>query len=399
MSDGGGRLRDEMEDLLSQARRPVHSRRRLRIWLGAGLPGWLRLLRDHGPSVTADHWHWVVLTTAFAACNSVLGQIQEILHGRRIRRAAFGNPIFIIGHWRSGTTWLHELLTLDERFTSPTTYECFQPCHSLLTAPGAGVRGFGLPARRPMDDVPMGWNRPQEDEFALCNLGLPSPYFQFAFPNRRPLYPEYYDLGRLPPEARRRWSAALTGFLKQIAADREKPFDAIVLKSPTHTFRIPVLLEIFPGARFIHIVRDPRDVFPSTVNMLASMMHTQALHRPDLRGLDDYVLDTFDAMYRAFENARPLLDPRRFFELRYEDLVADPVSAMRSLYEHLDLGGFAEVLPRLEEAAGKAAGYRTNRYRLGPELTRRVAERWGRVMHRYGYDLDPAAGSSTGGAG
>jgi hypothetical protein len=93
--------------------------------------------------------------------------------------------IFIIGHWRTGTTLLHELLTLDEGFTAPSTIECFAP--ALCLALGWLLRRlkFFLPANRPMDNMLLGWDQPQEDEFALMNLGLGSPYEAMIFPNHR----------------------------------------------------------------------------------------------------------------------------------------------------------------------------------------------------------------------
>ena len=108
--------------------------------------------------------------------------------GRRIARVRIGEaPVFIIGHWRTGTTLLHELLILDERHTFPNTYDCLVPNHFLLTE-SFFLRWmrFLMPAHRPMDNMAAGWDRPQEDEFALCMLGQPSPYLTIAFPNRPP---------------------------------------------------------------------------------------------------------------------------------------------------------------------------------------------------------------------
>ena len=97
-----------------------------------------------------------------------------------------------------------------------------------------------------------------------------------------------------------------------------------MLKSPPHTARIPTLLELFPDARFVHIVRDPRVVFPSTVNLWMSMARNHGLRRPVWPGLEEKVLREFRVIYDRLEEARPLLKPGRFHELRYEELVLDP---------------------------------------------------------------------------
>src|SRR4029077_5609932 len=92
--------------------------------------------------------------------------------------------IFIIGHWRTGTTLLYELLTLDQRFIAPTPMECFAPAVCLGFGRVLRWLSFMLPANRPMDNMPVGWDRPQEDEFALMNLGLGSPALEWAVVNR-----------------------------------------------------------------------------------------------------------------------------------------------------------------------------------------------------------------------
>ena len=117
---------------------------------------------------------------------------------------------------------------------------------------------------RPMDDMRAGWDRPQEDEFALCNLGVPSPYLAWAFPNHGPVSDEYLDLRSLPAAEREAWKRAWRMFVQRVALVRS---GRIVLKSPTHTARVRTILEVFPDARFVHIVRDPLVLFPSTVRL------------------------------------------------------------------------------------------------------------------------------------
>ena len=107
---------------------------------------------------------------------------------RCARRKLAAPPLFVLGHWRSGTTLLHELLILDERHTYPNTYECFAPHHFIWTewfVPPL-LRKL-LPSTRPMDAMEAGWERPQEDEFALCNMGIPTPYLAWAFPRHGPV--------------------------------------------------------------------------------------------------------------------------------------------------------------------------------------------------------------------
>jgi hypothetical protein len=312
------------------------------------------------------------------------------------RTAIRDAPLFIIGHWRTGTTLLHELLILDQRHQYPNTYECLEPNHFLLTEGffRRWVR-FLVPSRRPMDNMAAGWERPQEDEFALCMLGQLSPYLTVAFPNRGPQFTEYLDLEGLSPRALASWKATFLRFLRELTfKDRRR----LILKSPPHSCRIGVLLEMFPDARFVHIVRNPYVVFPSTVNLWKSLYRAHGLQRPTFAGLEEHVLDTFVRLYDRLKEGRKLIAPRRYHELRYEDLLRDPIRQMRALYEQLELGGFEEVRPRLEQYLASVAGYETNRYQLTPERRAEITRRWGDVIRRYGYDLDagePVAGAET----
>lgn len=83
--------------------------------------------------------------------------------------------VFILGHWRSGTTFLHELLGTDQKFIAPTSLECFATEHYLRWGDFLSSLKWAIPARRPMDDMAMGWHRPQEDELALSQWAFPRP--------------------------------------------------------------------------------------------------------------------------------------------------------------------------------------------------------------------------------
>ena len=109
------------------------------------------------------------------------------LYGRRIDQTVIEHPpVFVLGHWRSGTTLLHNLLTLDPQFTYPNLYSCLFPGHFLLTERlVTALTGWAIPKTRPMDNVAADWNMPQEDEFVLLVRALISPYMLLAFQGRR----------------------------------------------------------------------------------------------------------------------------------------------------------------------------------------------------------------------
>lgn len=364
-----------------------------KFWHGMTLPIWIRFCARNRFAFSPRGVPTAFAITLVSVINSLASGLQWVFRARKIARTKIEEPpIFIIGHWRSGTTFLHELMVLDERFAFPTTFECMAPNESLILA--RFVRrwlSWLLPKQRPMDNMAAGWEHPQEDEFALCNMGLGSPYSQMAFPNR-PQGEEWLDMQGVPPDELEQWKAGLVRFLKTLTWRSGKP---IVLKSPPHTARIKLLLELFPGARFVHIVRDPYVIFPSTVRLWKSLYDVQGLQKPRYEGLEDYVYRMFARMYAAYFAQKDLIPPVNFVEVRYEQLVRDPIGEMQSIYEHLGLGEFEKARPQIEAFVAKEKDYKTNRYELPAETRDEITTRWGEMIRRLGYPIREATANEA----
>src|SRR6516225_881278 len=100
------------------------------LWIGCSFSAWTRLLIRNRFAVHWSRWHYAVLYTLLSVVHSYLGFWQNVLLGRWVSKTVMAAPpIFIGGHWRAGTTLLHELLVLDERHPGPTNYECLVPHH------------------------------------------------------------------------------------------------------------------------------------------------------------------------------------------------------------------------------------------------------------------------------
>jgi len=356
-----------------------------RLWHGFDFFGWLRLLARNRFAVEPPFWHIAGIATGLSLGHTVLRWAQDRLLGDRIAATPIpDHPIFVIGHWRTGTTLLHELLIRDDRFSYPDTYACLEPNHTLLTE--AAIKTylpFLMPKKRPMDNMAAGWERPQEDEFALCMMGLPTTYTDFAFPNHPPLSPGALDLSGLTPPQLATWKRVFRRYLRMLTFRDPR---RLVLKSPPHTARVRVLLDLFPDARFVHIVRDPYVVFPSTVNLWQSLGRRHGLQRPRSPGaIREKVFREFRVIYDRLEEAKPLIPAGRFHEVRYEDLIRDPAGEMAKVYAGLALGGFEAYRPKLEAYLRSNAGYETNKYRISDDDRAEVTRRWGDVIRRYGY--------------
>jgi hypothetical protein len=356
------------------------------IWHGMRFGPWMRLLADGGFDVTLNCMPRILGVTLTAPINSAVHHLSETVYRRRIAETRIAPPIFIIGHWRTGTTMLHELLGLDPALASPTTFQCMFPGTFLLTEKlvGRWTKAF-LPKTRTLDNVEFGPDRPQEEEFGLLNLGIGTPYRSLAFPRQGPKGQRHVDLADLSAAERHAWEGAYLGLLRrfQLAhCDRR-----LVLKSPLHAARIPTLIRLFPDARFVYTARNPVDVYVSTLHMLKALSSSQGLQNPipdDDAALVEYVLAMFERLFAAYGRDRFLIPAGRRAEIRYEDLTADPIAALRGVYRDLGLD-FTAAEPAVAAWLDGRQGYRRNLYDRSPDGVAAVAERWRPYFTRFGY--------------
>lgn len=354
---------------------------------GFDFGGWLSLLRENNFAVDHEYWPKAMLATVVSIRNSAQRAREEKLYSSAVTATKIEPPLFVLGHARSGTTHLLRLLTLDDRFAYPTLYETFQP-HTFLTARARDLKlaEFLLPKTRPMDNMTQSLHVPEEDEWAFLFLTRYSPYAAFMFPRNWDRYQGYLTLREVPDAEREQWKAAFTCFLKKLTW--KYPGRQLILKSPTHTARVRVLLDMFPDAKFLHIHRDPYTVFQSTQKLFLSGLARSQLQRDDRSHLAERIIKQYNDMYEAFFQDRTLVPSQRFHEVRFEDLERDPVGQLDTIYQHLNLDGFEQLEPKLHAYLDSVRGYRRNVYpELGPALRQRIADCWARSFETWSYPV------------
>jgi hypothetical protein len=351
---------------------------------GITLGRWLRVLRDNAFDVDAAYWLRAALITAASASNTFFAAWENLRHARRIQETKVDPPLFVLGIWRSGTTHLHNLLARDDRFAYPSFYDVLYP-HTFLTTQRANAKLIGafLPRKRPQDNMSLGINEPQEDEFALCSLTGRSYLMTLAFPRRSRHYERFLTLREVSQRELQEWKAALTGFVQKLAYKYRRP---LVLKSPGHTARIGYLLELFPDARFIHIHRNPFDVFLSATHSVKKLSPYWRLQKTDHADLDDDIIRQYKRLNEAYFVDRDLIPKGRLCEISFERLEADPLLEMRGIYEVIGLPDFGYVEPVLQRYLRSLTGYRRNTFtELAPALRERIVAEWRRWFEEWGY--------------
>lgn len=362
------------------------SRFALRLWHGMTLGAFLRMMSGNWRHVSRERYGLVASVLTLSLGNSVLKTASQAIYGRRIAATVIApDPVFIIGYWRSGTTWLNQLMACDPRLASPTGAQVFMPETFLVT--GAVIRPAVhrlIRGKRPMDNVEVSMKSVEEDEIALANAGAPSLFHHVAFPECDPpgglLYPQ-----DMTPEARKVWVRIWLRFLRTL--QMVNPGKRLLLKSPGHTVRLAEIMDLFPNARFIHIARDPYRIVMSSLRSGRSLTASQSFYTGpiDLDRMRQKELARFRRFHACYDTLKPLIPPGQLAEIRYEDLRRDPVSVLCGVYDRLDLGDFAPLEPRLAALVAAQEGYSTNRFDMAEEEEAAIWEGCRAYFDRYGY--------------
>lgn len=349
-------------------------------------PAWRRLLAQEGHRVHPRHWLNAASISGNSRVNAEQHRLESQRYSQQVAATCIQPPLFVLGHWRSGTTLLHNLLTVDKRFAFPNLFKVLHPQTFLVTEARLSARmaPFVPRTRCGLDNVPFGVDVPSEDEFALAVSSSRSPYLSMVFPRARQHYDRYLTFRDVPDEDITAWRAALTWFFKKLTWMNGKP---LVCKSPPHTCRIRLLLDLFPDARFVHIHRHPLAVYPSTQKLVAMLLHRWCLQSPRSADWNERIIRQYQEMYEAYFEERHLIPDGRFHEVSFERLERDPLGELRTTYRALDLPDFAEVEADVETYVDSLAGFRKNEFPpIQSEVRLRLTREWQRCFEEWGYD-------------
>lgn len=373
---------------------PLHALSILNILIGTTPRIWWRLLKDNHFAIDWPFLPRCAYVSAVQFGNVLPAFLEERRHGKAIAATQIVEPpVFILGHWRAGTTHLHYMMAQDERFCSPNNYQCGRPfaflgnhCQGTENSFLARlISGLGLiPDKRPMDNVAAALDMPQEEEWPLFLASGRSPMGSWIFPRHAEHYDRYLTLRDLSAEEQKTIAELHMWFYKKLTlrfAGRR-----LLLKNPPHTGRIRFLQALFPEARFVHIHRDPQDLFRSMRIFYERYVTLQTMQRITQDLADETILRRFEILYQAYFDDLATLPASRHTDVSFAQLETDPVGELRRIYETLDLGGWNAYEPRLRAYLGTITNYEKNKLSPLPDHIReRIARRWGPWASRWGY--------------
>lgn len=336
-----------------------------------------------------------------------LNLLLDDLFFRGYRRVEVSSPVFVVGNFRSGTTFLHRLLAKDEeRFTTMKMWEAlFAPSilgRKVAKAIAILDRWLGRLGARQVATVEEHWHEenvmhkvglrePEEDDYLLLHIwsaltiGLSSGILEEAVPYA------YFDTA-LPKRERDR----IMGFYRRslqrhLYAHRSGQYLA---KNPALTPKLDSVYEWFPDARVICLVRSPLEAVPSFVDMM--QFSWRVIGAPEeSEALRKFIVDMARHWYSYAMERLEGAPKDRYIFVRYDDLVADPGETIAGIYERFGFGMSPAYARVLQEESEKARRYRS-RHRYSVEQTGLTLERilatYQDVFDRFGFDTGESAG-------
>ena len=351
----------------------------------ASLDTWLHLLKENGgvDKKYKGKMRGLLLLSFFII---PLKMLERRLYGRAISETNIHpSPIFIIGHHRSGTTYLHNLISQDPELGFISTFQATAVGFSILGSGWFKAKlSQGFSPKRAMDNVDASLDAPQEEEIAVANLCPYSFMHHMSFPRKTLEYLDKYLLLETisPEELEKRTKAYLHVLKKTTYLSNGK---RLVLKGPVSTAQIKYLLSLFPDAKFIHIHRNPYSLFPSIFNLGRRLQDAHLLQEfSDEQGVDNIFL-IYKKMMQKFLTEKDLIPEGNFIEVRYEDLDQKPLETITRIYNELNLPGFESKKTIFENYIEFLGHYEKNKLELSPEYRKRINEEWGFAFDAWNY--------------
>ena len=344
----------------------------------------LKLLLRHGVGLHPRYLLCLLFLLQCSFWSSFLSFREKLIYGRKLKNTPVPrNPIFIIGHWRTGSTLLHQLLNCDPQLTAPNQLQCTYP-ESFISGRKfiAPVMGFMLPDKRPMDNVKEGLWEPQEDEFALFRLCGFSPVERLLFPHSGAFFLNGDDRFLPPQKELHKWECAIKQFAAKLYFHTGK---RIVFKNPFHSLRIPVLRKLFPEASFIHIYRNPLTVIPSTKHMWTIVGKENALRKEWKPPEFEEVVDCYNNVTTHIHEDLKSLPREKYHEICFENLEKNPVTIIKKTYNHFKMDFPDTFEEKMRTFMKSIEGYKKNKYELSKEQEELISDRLQHHMKRDGY--------------
>jgi len=301
------------------------------------------------------------------------------------------DPLFVLGHWRSGTSYLQYLLAKDPQFGYLSRFQSIFPDMFL------GSESFMKPFIQSIFDnraiinaidsisINVDWDAPAEVDIALTALfSSVTPHWGHIFPkNGQPYFDKYLFFEEASPAELAQWQKVHKHLLKKLTLKNQGK--QLVIKSPGNTARVNRLLELYPNAKFIYIHRNPYDVFYSNRKLWNLIISKLALQEYSQQEIDEKIIEIYKRVIRRYRDERANIPEQNLCELQFEDFVVDPVSALRNAYQKLNIDEFENAKNHFQSFVRKTEKNSASSYQYDLEIVERIKREWQESLSEWPY--------------
>ncbi|MFO8234064.1 MAG: sulfotransferase [Bacteroidales bacterium] len=302
------------------------------------------------------------------------------------------SPVFIIGHWRSGTTYTHLLLSQDPNFFFQskyqnffsdnflTTEQFFKPVLSKFINMFQPIKHWKSSISKTMDlDTPS-----ESDTALIAEISEFTYHWAHLFPKA---YEEYFNkflfLEDISEQELSDWKNTMQTLLNKVYLKNNN--GRLLIKNPGDTARIKHLLDIYPGAKFIFLHRDPYEVFYSNLKLWSQVQKTVSLQSISEKEKKDIVLNVYRKLHQKYFEEKKLLNSNQLIEISHKELVEYPVQTLQDIYKKLELPGFDKARPLFKEYLENHSTWRKSEYNFNREDIRDINRHWDDAFDIWGY--------------
>jgi len=352
---------------------------------GSGLMAWLKTLSNNKFAIDAGYVPKVFIISLTIALSTPFRLLEKFWYRKRVSKVRVKNPVFIIGHPRSGTTFLQYLMSKDPGFSYCSTYQAMIP-HLFLSGSKlfpALLSGV-LPGRRPMDNLKMGAHLPKEEEFAMAGIGAESLVAGYYFPkNFMKNFRDHVMFLNTGSKAESRWKNNFDNLLKKLSYSSNA--GTLLLKSPGNTGRIKQILDLYPDARFIHIYRNPYHVYQSNLHLYRKLLPLLSFQQVQIKDVEEFVMGSYELLMKQYFKDKKLIAQNNIVEIRYEDFEIDPLRSLEYIYEKLELEGLDSAKPFFIDELKAYQNYEKNVFKINDSEKEKIVRRWAFAFESLGY--------------
>lgn len=308
-----------------------------------------------------------IIIIFFIGFTTIFFRVLDEIFFPSFKKTIIKQPVFILGNPRSGTTFLHRLLCLDgQRYTAMKLYHTIIPAVSfyklvdifVFIDDKIGKPGYAL--TKWLDNLffskwqnihPTGFNKTEEDEgfyiftFLTVAVCLLCPYMEH--------FKYLTVIDNLDEKTKKKLKSYYKSSIKRLvySCDQSK---ILLNKNVISTGRLNLMLEIFPDARLVYLVRNPKETIPSFVSMFSvtwPFLSPELKHNKQAyKALGQVAME----FYKHFHTQKEKINKANLFILTYNEFIKSPKASVLKIYEYYNLHLSEDFMTNLEADLNKS---------------------------------------------